>query len=94
MKKKRKIRSDKGIKKGRYKTDDEKKSYKCDKCCFITNHKNNFNIHYGINHMCYEKRKEIFNFNCDFCKYSTKSKTSFGKHLSTKRHLRNIKFFI
>jgi len=94
--KKRKVRSYKGCKGGKYKksirkerekkSPDEKKKYVCKLCGYVTINKTNNLIHYLNYHATLEERINKYKYYCKTCNFGVMSKGLYDTHLTTKKH--------
>lgn len=83
--KKRKVRSDKGIKRGKYKTK-KKVEYICKECGHDAKNKTNYKIHYLNYHAILEERINQYKYYCKTCNFGVMSESLYNTHLNTKKH--------
>jgi len=64
----------------------DKTLYKCNKCSFENNNKNNYLNHILNNHSTKEERKEKFKYYCECCDFGVFVKSMMDTHLNTNKH--------
>lgn len=62
--------------------------FKCDKCEYTANRKENTENHYLKNHASEQERKKRFKYYCDLCNFGTKSNSDNAKHINSIHHKR------
>ena len=69
-------------------------SYECINCCFVSNHKNDYNKHLmtakhkQMQENAKENPKNPIGYECILCCFITKNKNNYNKHLLTSKHKR------
>lgn len=65
---------------------ENKVSYECKECKYITNNKSNYVLHKLNNHSTKEERKKEFKYYCELCDFGVFAETTFNIHTESKAH--------